>query len=130
MVFMALMPIISNTVRKDASIPVERAARNRAASGRHHLQSRLGVLVPKVEGPVRPRSGECAVRGVEGYVVDREDVVFVVSVTFEGEVISGILVFDILDTHTAFDRTNGKPSVVVEASNNTRLPFERRQYLL
>lgn len=61
----SLAPIITNSICKNATIPVERRAGNGAANIRIPFQSVLCVLVPEMECAVASSSAESAVDRVE-----------------------------------------------------------------
>lgn len=89
-VLVALAPVVADGVGKDGARLVEGRRHDGPADARVALEAVLSVLVPEVEGAVRPGGAEGAVDGVEGDVVDGEDVGDVVggrvAVALEGEV--------------------------------------------
>lgn len=86
----ALAPVVTNGIGKDATRLVKRRRRDAAPHIRISLETVLGVLVPEVERAVRSSRAKGAMDGVERNIVDSVDVDDVVyrriSVTFEGEV--------------------------------------------
>ena len=89
-VLVALGPVVTNGVGKDASVLVEGGGRDAAAHVGVALETVLGVLIPEVERTVGAGRAEGAVDGVERDIVDGVDVGNAVgggvTVTLEGEV--------------------------------------------
>lgn len=89
----ALAPVITNGVGKDAAGLVERCRGDAAADVGVALETVLRVLVPEVESAVATGCTKGTVLGVEGDVVDRVDGGGValggVAVALEGEVGAG-----------------------------------------
>ena len=88
----ALMPIITDRVRKDISIPVECRGRDGSSDLRITLKTVLCILVPEVEGTIRASGAKSTMNGVKRDGVDRVDILAValvrrvLAVAFEGEV--------------------------------------------
>lgn len=61
----SLAPIITNSICKDATIPVERRAGNGSTDIRIPFQSVLCVLIPEMESAVAASSAESAMNRVE-----------------------------------------------------------------
>ena len=66
----ALAPIITDRVRKNIPIAIERRRRDGPSNLWISFQSVLRVLVPEMEGAIAARRAECAVNRMEGNRVD------------------------------------------------------------
>lgn len=143
-------PIITNTIREDPTRAVKIRRADGAPDLRVALQPMFGVLVPEMEGAVAAGGAEGAVLRVEGNGVDAVDVCVVVArrggaggggaargaaaagggddggaVAFEGEVRGGVFILDVLDGASPLDAADGEARAVVEAGDDTGLPFQR-----
>ncbi len=127
-----LAPVVTDGIRKDAAVVVERRAHNRAPHLRVPLQPVLGVLVPEVERAVAPRRAEGAVHRMPVDVVDGKHLARVpvhgilLPVTLEGEVLAGVGLLDVLHRAAPLDGPDGEARRVREAADHARLPLERR----
>ena len=106
----ALGPVIGYRIREYRAGLVEFCSHNASAHVRVALEAVLGVLVPEVEGTVGAGGAEGTVDGVEGDVVDGEDVGDVVggrvAVALEGEV--GPVESVSVDMHSNMARITGR----------------------
>ena len=127
----ALTPIIANRIRKDIPTPREVSRSDTAPDLRKPFQSVLSILVPEMERAITASGAECAVDGVEGYVIDTVDIANVAlawrsdAVALEGEIEGGVFFFDVLDCAAAFYAADCEAVGLFEAGNDPRLPFER-----
>lgn len=129
-----LTPIIAHTIRENIALPTEVRRGDGSAHLRVPFQSMFGVLVPEMERPVRAGGAEGAVLRVEGDGVDGVDVCVAAApdarlsgaVAFEGEVRRSVFLLDVLDGASTLHAADGEAAAVVEAGDDSRLPFQGR----
>ena len=111
---MALAPVVGDCVGKDAAVLVEAGLGDGLLALVAGLQFGPGVFVPEGVAAVTADSCESAVHGVEGDVVDSEDVLepvdsSVTAVTLEGEVVLRVGGVDVLDGHPPLHAAQSEP---------------------
>jgi len=132
----ALAPVVGNGICKDASGLVKSCCADGTTDLWVPLQSVLCILVPEVKGTVASCSAEGSVYRVEVDRVHRVDVGcvslvgYVLTMTLETEVRAGILLFDVLNSASAFYATDGESSRVGKAGYGSGLPLEGALKLL
>lgn len=123
-----LTPIVTDSICKDVSSPVECSCCDRTAHGRIAFKPVFSNSVPKVEGSVGASGAEGAVLRMEGDGVDGVDVGHVtlrrVAMTLEGKVGARILILNILNCTPPLNAADGKTVSLGKAAYDSGLPFE------
>ena len=120
----SLGPIVAACVGKHVSLRVKVGARDGALNGLKALEPLFVVLVPKIHHTVAADRGKGPKLVVKANGVDAVDI-SVLSVTLEGKRVLALDFLYVVDRHTTLDAAHGKPGSIGEASDASRLEFQR-----